>query len=273
MHGHNTIILISDHTGITVETLLRSLLSQFDEVPAERLFRPFTNTPEKMAQVVREINAAAEVDGKPPLVYSSIVDTALRKQLKKCDGKVFDIFDELLPIMSETLHIKSGHHIGRTHGMGDQGTYDKRVSAVNFALNFDDGVRVKDLDQADLILLGVSRSGKTPTCLYLAMQYAVLAANYPLINDDLDTDKLPKVLQAHRHKIIGLTITPDRLHSIREERRPGSGYASLNQCRREISAAEAMFAAQRIQTLDSTYYSIEELAVEIMQLTHMERAP
>jgi regulator of PEP synthase PpsR (kinase-PPPase family) len=189
----------------------------------------------------------------------------LRALLKESEAQVFDIFDTYLPSLSSALGLRSSGHIGRSHGMGDRIEYDRRVDAVNFALNFDDGSRFKGLANADLILIGVSRSGKTPTCLYLAMQYAVRAANFPLTEDDFLLGRLPEPLREYRHLLFGLTISAERLHRIREERRPGSEYASLRQCRNEIGAAENLYRSNAIPFLDSTAVSIEELAIEIMQ--------
>ena len=271
MPEYHTIFLVSDRTGITIEGLVRTLLTQFDTVPAERVVRPFCDDADKLEQVVAEINAAAETDMAPPLVYSSIVDPDLRARLKRSRGRVFDIFDVFLPAMSENLHLHSRERVGHAHGIGDYVDYDRRVEAVNFALSFDDGARLKGLEEADLILVGVSRSGKTPTCLYLAMQYKVLAANYPLTEDDFMQGRLPAPLRPLRPRLFGLSISPERLHQIREERRPGSSYASLAQCRREVTAAEALFRATGIPFVDSTNLSIEELAIEIMQRVGVDR--
>jgi regulator of PEP synthase PpsR (kinase-PPPase family) len=272
MPGRHTLFLVSDRTGITVEGLVRTLLTQFERPPAERVVRPFCDDVDKIERVVAEINAAAEADASPPLVYASIVDPELRKRLKRSRGRVFDIFDVFLPAMSESLHMSSRLRVGHAHGIGDFVDYDRRVEAVNFALSFDDGARIKGLDEADLILIGVSRSGKTPTCLYLAMQYKVLAANYPLTEDDFMQGRLPQPLAGFRNRLFGLSISPERLHQIREERRPGSEYASLSQCRREVTAAESLFQSQDIAYIDSTNLSIEELAIEIMQRVGMSRA-
>lgn len=271
MGEQTTIFLVSDRTGITIESLVRTLLTQFDQVPAERVVRPFCDDADKVERVVAEINMAAEADGVPPLVYSSLVDEDLRSRLKRSHGRVFDIFDVFLPSLSEALHVPSAEHVGKAHGIGDYRDYDQRVEAVNFALAFDDGARLKGLNEADLILIGVSRSGKTPTCLYLAMQYKVKAANFPLTESDFLEGHLPRPLQPFRDRLFGLSIAPERLHQIREERRPGSEYASLAQCRREISAAESLFRNERIPYVDSTNMSIEELAIEIMQQVGMER--
>jgi len=272
MPEHSTLFLVSDRTGITVESLVRTLLTQFDQAPVQRVVRPFCDDADKIARVVAEIDAAAEADGRRPLVYSSLVDLDLRTHLKRSRGRVFDIFDLFLPALSETLHQPSVEHVGLAHGIADYKDYDQRVEAVNFALAYDDGARLRGLEAAELILVGVSRSGKTPTCLYLAMQYKVKAANFPLTEDDFLEGRLPEPLRPHRERLFGLIISPERLRQIREERRPGSSYASLAQCRRELSAAEALYRAERIPFIDSTNLSIEELAIEIMQQVGMERA-
>jgi regulator of PEP synthase PpsR (kinase-PPPase family) len=266
-----TLFIISDGTGITLEHLVRTLVSQFDDVRCERMVLPFLDTRDKIEAALREIRTVAAEDGRPPVVFSSIVDPELRRLLTQADVQVFDIFDTYLPSLSTALGLPSIGHVGRSHGMGDRGAYDRRVDAVNFALNYDDGSRFRGLDSADLILVGVSRSGKTPTCLYLAMQYAVRAANFPLTEDDFLLGRLPDPVGPHRHLLFGLTIAPERLHRIREERRPGSEYASLAQCRRETSAAEALFRNNAIPFLDSTSVSIEELAIEIMQRVGVHR--
>lgn len=266
-----TLFIISDRTGITLEHLVRTLLTQFDELCCERMVLPFLDTPAKIEAALREIEAAAAEDGAKPVVFSSIVDEGLRARLKEANAQVFDIFDTFLAPLSAATGIAHSGHIGLSHGIGDVNEYDRRVDAVNFALNYDDGSRFKGLDDADLILVGVSRCGKTPTCLYLAMQYAVRAANFPLTEDDFLLGRLPEPLRAHRDRLFGLTISPDRLHRIREERRPGSDYASLARCRREISAAEDLFRSNAIAYLDSTAVSIEELSIEIMQRVGVER--
>jgi len=266
-----TLFIISDRTGITLENLVRTLMTQFDGLCCERMVLPFLDTPAKIEAALREIQAAGKEDDAPPIVFSSIVDETLRARLKESEAEVFDIFDTYLPALSSAIGVPYSGHVGLSHGIGDVGQYDRRVDAVNFALNFDDGSRLRGLGEADLILVGVSRCGKTPTCLYLAMQYAIRAANFPLTEDDFMLGRLPEPLREHRERLFGLTIAPDRLHRIREERRPGSDYASLAQCRREISAAEDLFRSNAIAFLDSTAVSIEELSIEIMQRVGVER--
>lgn len=266
-----TLFIVSDRTGITLEHLVRTLMSQFDDHCCERMVLPFLDTPAKIEAAVREIDATASTDAERPIVFSSIVDEGLRARLKEAKAQVYDIFDTFLPGLSSSIGVPFSGHIGLSHGIGDVGQYDRRVDAVNFALNYDDGSRFKGLEEADLILVGVSRCGKTPTCLYLAMQYAVLAANFPLTEDDFLLGRLPEPLRAHRERLFGMTISPERLHRIREERRPGSEYASVARCRREVSAAEDLFRNNAIPFIDSTSVSIEELSIEIMQRVGVER--
>jgi regulator of PEP synthase PpsR (kinase-PPPase family) len=266
-----TLFIISDRTGITLEHLVRTLVTQFDDLCCERVVLPFLDTPTKIEAAIREIDAAAVEDQAQPVVFSSIVDEAMRTRLGEANARVFDIFDTYLAPLSAAIGKPHSGHVGLSHGMGDQGQYDRRVDAVNFALNFDDGSRYNGLSDADLVLVGVSRSGKTPTCLYLAMQYAVRAANVPLTEDDFLLGRLPEPLREHRDRLFGLTIAPDRLHRIREERRPGSEYASLARCRKEVSAAEDLFRSNAITFIDSTTVSIEELAIEIMQRVGVAR--
>ena len=266
-----TLFIISDRTGITLENLVRTLITQFDDLCCERMVLPFLDTPEKIEAAIREIDAVAAEDKSTPVVFSSIVDEAMRARLKEANAEVFDIFDTYLPALSNAIGIPHSGHVGRSHGMGDQVEYDRRVAAVNYALSFDDGSRIKGLGDADLILVGVSRTGKTPTCLYVALQYALNAANFPLTEDDFMLGRLPEPLREHQDRLFGLTIAPDRLHRIREERSPGSVYASLAQCRSEVSAAEDLFRSNAISFAESTAVSIEELAIEIMQRVGVER--
>jgi len=269
--ANRTLFIISDRTGITLENLVRTLITQFDDLCCERMVLPFLDTPDKIEAAVVQINASARSDHAAPVVFSSIVDETLRARLKESRAEVFDIFDTYLPALSSAIGIPHSGHVGLSHGMGDQAEYDRRVAAVNYALSFDDGSRFKGLEDADLILIGVSRTGKTPTCLYLALQYAIKAANFPLTEDDFMLGRLPGPLQEHHERLFGLTIAPDRLHRIREERSPGTGYASLSRCRSEVSAAEGLFRGNAIAFADSTAVSIEELAIQIMQRVGVER--
>ncbi len=268
---NRTLFLVSDRTGITVETLVHTLMTQFGDLPERQITLPFVDNQAKVLAAVQQINAAADADGVAPIVFSSLVDADHRTELKQSRGAVFDFFDVFLDPLAVELGMVPNQAIGLSHGMGEPKLYDQRVAAVNFALNYDDGVRLKNLDKAEIILVGVSRSGKTPTCLYLAMHYGVHAANYPLTEEDFERHGLPDKLREHRQKLFGLTISPERLQKIREERRPGSDYASLKVCRKELMEAENLFKLSSIPYLDSSAISIEEIAAAIMHQTGIVR--
>ena len=262
---------ISDGTGITIEALAKSLLTQFDGVSFDREIIPYVDTVEKVRSVVERINAAADAEGEAPIVFSSMVDVASRNVLEASKGVVLDFFGTFIGPLENLLGVKSSYTIGGVHTMGSGEGYGRWIDAVNFALSHDDGQRVKKLETADLILTGVSRTGKTPTSLYLAMQFGIRAANYPLTEDDFEHDGLPGVLKPHKKILIGLTISPQRLSSIRQERKPNSRYASLPQCRTEIQTAERLFQREKIPYLNTTAKSIEELASGILIQTGLKR--
>jgi len=266
------VFLVSDHTGITAETLLRALLSQFPGLGLRRSVHPFVDTMEKVDQLVLEINAAAAEGPDDPLVLSSVVDDPLRQRLRQANARVLDIFDWFLSAFSEALGEQPAMRLGASHGMGEPSIYDARVEAMNYALDHDDGVRPRDLDQADVILIGVSRAGKTPTALYLALQYGLRAANYPLTEEDMGREVLPQVLMPYRDRLFGLTISAERLHEIRQKRRPDSSYASLAQCRRELAWSNIIFTRYRIPFLDSTSHSVEEIATGLVHRLGLRRS-
>ncbi len=262
---------ISDGTGITIEALAKSLLTQFDGVTFDREIVPYVDTVDKVRSVVERINAAADIDGQPPIVFSSMVDVASRNVLEASKGMVLDFFGTFIAPLENLLDVKSSYTIGGVHTMGSGEGYGRWIDAVNFALQYDDGQRAQKLDSADLILLGVSRSGKTPTSLYLAMQFGIRAANYPLTEEDFKHDGVPEFLKPHKKILFGLTISPQRLSSIRQERKPNSRYASLAKCRTEIQIAERMFRREQIPYLNTTAKSIEELASGILIQTGLKR--
>ena len=265
------VFFISDRTGITIETLGHTLLTQFEDVEFERINCPFVDNAEKVAAVVGQINRAAERGEGRPLVFSSLVDPALREQVGQCAGVLFDLFDAFINPLETELGIRSSRAVGRSHGMGVYATYKTRIDAVNFVLANDDGASARHYPDADILLIGVSRSGKTPTCLYLALHYGILAANYPLTEDDFGANRLPETLAPYHNKLYGLTIDPGRLQQIRTERRPNSPYASAEQCRFEVQAAEAMYRREQIPFLDTSAVSIEEIATTILQKANLQR--
>ena len=258
------VFFVSDRTGITAEALGHSLMTQFS-VTTEQATIPFVETVERARAALRRITAASTEDDHPPIVFSTIIDPEVLAVLRGNEHIVlFDFFDTFIAPLERELEVPSNHVIGRSHGIADDSTYDVRIDAMNFALHHDDGATHQHYGRADVILVGVSRSGKTPASLYLALQFGVYAANYPLTDDDLIATRLPRALVSHREKLFGLTIDPDRLHQIRSERRPNSRYAELRQCEYEVARAEAMFRREGIPYLDITTMSIEEISSTVI---------
>ena len=270
MNPKRTAFFVSDRTGITAEMLGHSLLTQFDDVALTDITLPFVDSEDKAKEAVIQIDLAGVRDGARPIIFSTLVDPALSGILQRANALYLDCFQVFIAPMEAELRVRSSHTVGRSHAVRNNNYYT-RMDAVNFAMACDDGLSVKELHNANVVLVGVSRSGKTPTCLYLALQYGIRAANYPLIPEDFKSMKLPSSLEKFRGKLFGLTSRPDRLHRIREERRPGSGYASLESCEREVRAAEALMRQEGIPVLDTTTRSIEELATVILHQAHLER--
>lgn len=266
-----TAFFISDGTGITAENLGHSLLAQFPDVRFRQVRMPFTDSLEKVHSCVRQIREARDRDGERPIVFSTLVDTGNVAALRAADAIFLDLFEQFIVPLEQELGQRSTHTVGRFHGIADNKDYQCRIEAINFTLSHDDGVSHKDLAEADVILVGVSRSGKTPTSLYLAMQYGVKAANYPLIPEDFDRNRLPDELYKYRSKLFGLTISPERLSQIRQERRPNSRYASIENCRFEVDAAMKLMRREGIEWLESTTKSIEEISATILQKLGIER--
>jgi regulator of PEP synthase PpsR (kinase-PPPase family) len=265
------VYFLSDRTGITVEALGSSLLTQFSGIEFERVTLPFIDTVAKAVEAVEQVNSAHRDSGQRPLVFSSIVDDAVRAEVNKCDGLVLDVFERFIVPLEAELGQKSTHAVGRSHSAGNVKDYNHRIEAINYTLSHDDGVTHRGLEEADIVLVGVSRSGKTPTCLYMAMQFGIKAANYPLIPEDLEANKLPPSLLPMKSKVMGLSISPERLQQIRRERRPDSTYASLDNCRYEVAAAEKLMRQAGIPFLDSTTKSIEEIATHMLHEAHLVR--
>lgn len=269
--SHRTVFFVSDGTGITAEAFGTAILTQFNISPRQvRL--PFVDTPDKAHQVVRQINHALDMDRARPIVFSTLVNPEIREIFTGgCKGMLLDMFATYVEPLEMELGMKSTHRVGRFPDISRDQAYHDRIEAINYSLSHDDGQSHVDLAGADVILVGVSRSGKTPTSLYLAMQFGLKAANYPLIPEDFDRRQLPPALVPHRRKIFGLTIAPERLSEIRAERRPGSRYASLENCRYEVSEAESMMRRSGIRWLSTTTKSIEEIATTILQEIHPDR--
>jgi [pyruvate, water dikinase]-phosphate phosphotransferase / [pyruvate, water dikinase] kinase len=266
-----TVFFVSDHSGVTAETLGHSLLSQFEGISFRAVTLPFISTLDKAEEALKTINATAVTDGAAPIIFSTLVRETERQVVKRASGLFLDFFDAFLAPLEAELGQLSSHQLGRAHGMLDMASYMTRIDATNFALANDDGGHSREYDRADVILIGVSRSGKTPTCLYLALQYGIYAANYPLTEEDLESSELPKPLRTFGGKLFGLTIDPERLKQIRAVRRPDSRYASAQQVAYELRAAEALFVRLGVPHIDTTHCSVEEISSRILQVCSIPR--
>ena len=273
MKQQRSAFFISDGTGITVEQLGASLLAQFDaQINFTKYTLRFINNETEASKAVSAITAAAQQDHLPPIVFESVVDEKIRAIIARSPGKMFDVFDYFLAPLERALKCRSNHSIGSNRMVEHQTEYHARMEAVNFTLNHDDGIAVQDYAQADIILVGVSRSGKTPTALYLALQFGCFTANYPLTDEDhLESLQLPTALVSFRDKLFGLIIDSQRLHQIRQQRRPDSDYSMLSRCHREVQQAKYWLYRHHIPHLDSTHLSVEEIASRIIQ--HSKGSP
>lgn len=266
-----SVFFLSDQTGITTESMGNALLTQFNELELRRELIPFIDTDLKADRAIMRIENRYIQDGERPIILSSIVNPVIRDKFKLESVCFIDFFEKFMPELENALGQKAVLASGKSHGIIDETKYYSRIDAIDFSLQNDDGVTVKNYDNADVILLGVSRVGKTPTCLYLAVNYGIKSANYPFAEDDLKNDKLPKSLVPYHGKLFGLTINIDRLHKIRQNRIPNSSYADINNCRKEIDAAEHVMRHYDIPFLNTSEKSIEEIASSIMQRIHLVR--
>ena len=259
-----TVFFVSDGTGITAETFGHAVLTQFD-LRFKQIRLPFIDSVDKAHDAVQKINDAFASDGKRPIVFSTLVKAELSSIVRHSKSVYMDLIQTFVDPLEQELGVKSTHTIGRSHNIVDSEAYKNRIEAINFSLVHDDGQSHKNLATADVILVGVSRCGKTPTSLYLAMQYGIKAANYPLIPEDFERGKLPSALPPYKNKIFGLSISPERLSEVRNARIPGSKYAAIENCRYEVNEAEMMMKREGIRWLSSTIKSIEEISTTILQ--------
>lgn len=265
------VFIISDGTGITAESLAHSLMTQFENIEFEKETIPYLDSIEKAEILIKRIDNCYQETGVKPLIFMTLVHPDINAYIYKSKACVFDLLSKFLAPLEQELNAKSSYTVGRTHGVADIESYNQRIEAVNYTLAHDDGIKTREYDKADIILIGVSRCGKTPSCLYMALQFGVLAANYPFTDDDLSDFRLPEALKPHKKKLFGLTIDAERLQHIRTERRPNSQYASAEQCRIETAEVEVMYQQENIPFLNSTRYSIEEIATKIMTAAGLHR--
>lgn len=265
------VFFISDGTGLTAENLGSTLLTQFENLDIETRTLAYIDTLEKAEKVVAIINAAANQTNQRPLLFTTLTHSLIRDKIAQSQGFLLDLMNPFIELLEDELHLESIQAIGRSHRVDNYADYDARIAAIHYTLDMDDGLGEKYYDQADVIILGVSRAGKTPTCLYLAVQFGLCAANYPITEEDLARIELPKILLPYTNKLFGLMISADRLQLIREKRQPNSRYASLAQCQDELSYAEKLFKKYHIPYLDTTQLSIEEISGRILAKLGLKR--
>lgn len=265
------IFFLSNRTAITAETLGHSLFAQFPDMQFSSITIPFLDSKKKARRVVEQINQAKIDTQLTPIVVSTMADEAISEIIQQSEAIVFDPFISFLPDIEKILQTHSIHASGQSHRISNQSLYESRIDAIDFSMNHDDGMTTKHYDQTDILILGVSRSGKTPTCLYLALQFGLKAANYPITEEDMESEELPKTIKKYKGKLFGLTTDPNRLAHIREERRANSRYASMEQCRFEIKAAEQMFESFQVPYINTALMSIEEIATKIVEMTGLHR--
>jgi len=267
------VFFVSDRTGITAENLGHALLTQFSSMQFEHHSLPFINSEEKAQLAADTINQIAQKSKQRPLVFSTVIDDTYRKIISGSQSHLIDFFDAFIKPLEVELCTASSHAEGLSHGISNERVYMSRMDAVNYALKNDDGISTKEFKDADVILVGVSRSGKTPTCLYLAMQFGLRAANYPLTEVDMQHGNLPETLNPYRQKLFGLMINAERLRAIREIRKPNSNYSSLVQCQKEVRLINSLFEIESIRRIDSSHISVEEIATSIIQMMDINRPP
>jgi len=266
-----SIFYISDRTGITAKMLGEALITQFDQLDYVEITLPYIDSPEKMQETVTKINQAGIRDGAKPIIFDTIIKPELREILNTAEAMTLDFFHTFIGPLEKEFGQPSSFSVGKMHALSNIQEYDHRMDAVNFSLNNDDGATTRNYKDADLIIIGVSRCGKTPTSLYISMQFGIRVANYPFIAEDMEQLKLPKELAEHRDKLFGLSIHPERLHDIRTERRANSKYASFQQCQLEVRAVEALFRREKIPFLNTTTRSIEEISTKILVTCKLSR--
>lgn len=269
---NRTVFYISDGTAITAEVLGHAVLSQFD-IRTNQITLPFVETVERAREIQQRINQIYQETGQKPLVFYSIVSPQILQIIEESKGFCQNIVQALVGPLQKELKIEPHHQAHKTYGLTESNLsrYDARIAAIDYTLAHDDGISLRNLEQAQVILLGVSRCGKTPTSLYLALQFGIRAANYPFTDDDMDNIQLPAELKPFQNKLFGLTIDPERLAAIRGERRENSRYASLRQCRMELAEVEALYRKNNIRYLNTTNYSVEEISAKLLDILGLSR--
>ncbi|EGA71176.1 PEP synthetase regulatory protein [Vibrio sinaloensis DSM 21326] len=265
------VFYVSDGTAITCETLGHVVLGQFPFQANEKTF-PFVESEDKLADLLKEIDISYRDNGLKPLVFFSIVIPEIRQTLLDAPAHCYDVLESIVQKVQDDIQMQPKPKLQRSRSVGkDSDTYFDRIAAIEYTLAHDDGITLKGLEEADIILLGVSRSGKTPTSLYMAMQFGLRVVNYPFIEEDIKRLRLLPQFEIHRHKLFGLTIDPERLTEIRENRLAGSEYASTAQCLSELASVEALFRREAIPYINTSSLSVEEISTRILEKAGLRR--
>ncbi len=265
------VYFLSNRTAITAETLGQSLLAQFPDTAFSTVTIPFVDSRQKAQKIVERIGLSHQRTGLKPIVISTMADEEISEIIRQSEAMIIDPFERFLPDLENELHAHSIHESGQSHRISNPMLYESRIDAIDFSMVHDDGATTKLYDKADIIIIGVSRSGKTPTCLYLALQFGLKAANYPITEEDMQSEQLPRTIRPYKKKLFGLTTNPSRLAHIRQERRPDSRYASPDQCRYEIRATEQLYAQYHIPFINTATMSIEEIATKVVEVSGLHR--
>jgi len=253
---------VSGSTAILAEDMGKALLAQFQGILFREEKIPFIHTPEDAHKALEHILQQSE--GNPPLVFCTIMDQATRDVFNCPQVRFFDIFLNTLELLEQALGTPALREPGYSRHF-TLSRMNKRVDAIHFSLEHDDGTRPAEYDEAEIILVGVSRSGKTPASIYLATHMELKSANFPLTEDHLHQHELPKEIVRNRKRAVGLTCSPQYLHTIREKRYAGSTYASLATCTRELQQANRLYIRHNLKVINVEGRSIEEIAVQAIQ--------
>lgn len=254
---------VSGNTGILAKEMGNAMLCQFPEVSFNEELIPFVRTESQAKKALERI--LTQSPGRYPLVFSTLFSKNLNRIFDTPEIEYLNICDHFLEQLEEMLEVKPIREPGTARAL-DNSTMTKRVNAIHFSIAHDDGTGTKDYDEADLIIVGVSRSGKTPVSIFLATQMGIKTANYPLVDDDLQSGRLPSEIVRNKKKVIGLSTTPEMLHSFREKRYKGSSYAQISTCKSELRMSDQIFLKYQIPVVFSDGRSIEETATQVAQI-------
>jgi len=270
MWSAKDVYYISDSTGILATNLGQALICQFPEVNFSGEKFPFIRTVEDAKKTLAYILSRS--GGRRPLIFSTIINSDVRKIFDSPEVEFFDAFGHFLDRLETCLETPALREPGFARHL-DNVHMAKRVEAIYFCLEHDDGRKVDEFDEADIILLGVSRAGKTPISVYLSTQMGLKSANFPLTSEYLTRYRIPDGIMQNRAKAVGLTTSAQLLNSVREKRYPGSNYAKLSTCIEEIHQAQRIFQKNKIPIISTAGKSIEEAATQVLRELSILKKP